>query len=434
MRYLVPLFAAVLLISISHPAAAQPAPAAEFKIQEIDNSLSIGYGIVIANLNDDDKPDIVVADSDRVIWFENPSWKLQTIIKNSEAGIATDNVCLDVYDIDGDGNLDIALGADWQPNNTTGGGSLQWLKQPVAGTNKPWQVFPIAASIPTLHRVHFKDLDGDGGAELYVGPLRGPGSTAEKNWMDAAVPLIRYVIPNSPASRADVKWEPEVLNDTDFHVMHNFLPLRDEYWGGGVFTASYEGLNFVTQAEDGKWSVRQIGSGNQQNRAGVRGSSEVRRGKIADGKIQIFATIDPFHGNQVVVYTQPTREGVVQAGAANLWPRTVLDESLSGGHAVFCADFDNDGNDEVVAGWRDGPKTGINIYKLARLGKEDGAQDAAPLPGEAEYTWEKHALDDGIACEDLFCADLNNDGLIDIAACGRATKNVRIYWNQGKGK
>jgi len=38
----------------------------------------------------------------------------------------------------------------------------------------------------------------------------------------------------------------------------------------------------------------------------------------------------------------------------------------------------------------------------------------------------------GVAVEDLAVADLDGDGKPDIVACGRATKNVRIYWNQGK--
>ena len=46
--------------------------------------------------------------------------------------------------------------------------------------------------------------------------------------------------------------------------------------------------------------------------------------------------------------------------------------------------------------------------------------------------FQKHVLDDrDMACEDLACADLNGDGRIDIVAAGRATGNVRIYWNEG---
>ena len=47
--------------------------------------------------------------------------------------------------------------------------------------------------------------------------------------------------------------------------------------------------------------------------------------------------------------------------------------------------------------------------------------------------WERMLLDEGgVAVEDLTVADLDGDGKPDIIAVGRATKNVRIYWNQGK--
>src|SRR4051794_23495928 len=83
----------------------------QFRIQEVDKTLKVGYGIQIVDLNGDKKPDIVVADSARVIWFENlgkpgaenAPWKLHTVIDNAKAGVKVDNVCIDVYDIDNDG-------------------------------------------------------------------------------------------------------------------------------------------------------------------------------------------------------------------------------------------------------------------------------------------------------------------------------------------
>jgi hypothetical protein len=35
-----------------------------------------------------------------------------------------------------------------------------------------------------------------------------------------------------------------------------------------------------------------------------------------------------------------------------------------------------------------------------------------------------------MACEDALAADLNGDGRADIVAGGRATHNVKIYWNR----
>jgi hypothetical protein len=36
----------------------------------------------------------------------------------------------------------------------------------------------------------------------------------------------------------------------------------------------------------------------------------------------------------------------------------------------------------------------------------------------------------GVAVEDAVAGDLNADGRIEIIAVGRATHNVRIYWNE----
>jgi hypothetical protein len=35
-----------------------------------------------------------------------------------------------------------------------------------------------------------------------------------------------------------------------------------------------------------------------------------------------------------------------------------------------------------------------------------------------------------MACENLKVADLNDDGKPDIIAAGRATNNLKIYWNK----
>jgi hypothetical protein len=42
-------------------------------------------------------------------------------------------------------------------------------------------------------------------------------------------------------------------------------------------------------------------------------------------------------------------------------------------------------------------------------------------------------LDDGgVAVEDLVAEDLDGDGRAEIVAGGRATHNVKIYWNRGR--
>jgi hypothetical protein len=40
--------------------------------------------------------------------------------------------------------------------------------------------------------------------------------------------------------------------------------------------------------------------------------------------------------------------------------------------------------------------------------------------------------DGGMDTEDLIVGDFNGDGTPDIAASGRATRNIKIYWNETK--
>src|SRR5262249_50326934 len=95
----------------------------KFRVQEIDTGLGAGYAVVIVDLNNDGKTDIAVVDQRRVLWYENPTWRRRVIL---EGQTKPDNVCIAAHDIDGDGRLDLVLGADWKPFNTKDGGTLQW--------------------------------------------------------------------------------------------------------------------------------------------------------------------------------------------------------------------------------------------------------------------------------------------------------------------
>jgi hypothetical protein len=412
-KFLPPLTAVLLAASGLLPARSDdPKPAAPaFRTQELDSKLGIGYAVLIADVNSDGKPDIIVVDTTRVVWYENPTWKRRTII---EGQTRPDNVCAAAYDIDGDGKLDLALGADWKPFNTKEGGTLQWLKQ---GQNidDPWTLYPIGEE-PTVHRIRFIDLYGEGKPRLVVAPLMGRNATQAKNWTDGApVRVLAYAIPKDPTKD---RWVPEVI-DEGLHVVHNFAPVPGAAGkGADVLTASYEGVSLLTHAEPGKWSRKHLGAGNQENPKGNRGSSEVKRGTLK-GARKFIATVEPWHGHQVVVYTEP-------AEAGGMWDRHVVDEQLKWGHAVWCADLDGDGSDELIVGVRDdlsgkpGERCGVRVYKAL---DDKGTK------------WARHDIDPGgVAVEDLAAADLDGDGCIDLIAVGRKTKNLRVYWNEGAKK
>ena len=141
----------------------------------------------------------------------------------------------------------------------------------------------------------------------------------------------------------------------------------------------------------------------------------MRDGKLPGGR-RFLATVEPMHGHQLVVYTEPPN-GAPQA----LWSRQVLDSSFKEGHALACGDLLGKGSDQIVIGWRGTNAEGKVGIKLFTPADPEGEQ------------WSQSTLDDnGMACEDLCLADLNGDGRLDIVASGRATKNVKIYFNENR--
>ncbi len=382
-------------------AAGAIAAEVEFKDQELPTKLTVGYAVRLIDINGDQRLDIAIVDSDRILWLENPNWTEHVILQGQTK---KDNVCFAPHDIDGDGQLDFAVGADWRPADTKTGGTIQWItggKTP-AGS---WSRHPIGEH-PTTHRMNFADLDLDGKPELIVSPLMGKDTT-RPNFAENGTPLLAYKIPADPVKGP---WEPQVLCD-DVHVSHNFQVVDiDGDKQPEILLVSFEGVSLLERPKDsGKWKRTLIGAGNQETSPN-KGASEIKLGKLAGGKDYI-ATIEPWHGHQVVVYTRPS-EGT-------LWTRRVLDEDLKWGHAVACANLDGDEDDELVIGVRDNAsdasKCGVRIYD---------PQDAAA------GKWSRQIVDPGsVAVEDLVAGDLNGDGKPDVVAVGRATHNVKIYWN-----
>lgn len=397
------LFAGALFFTAVSLAGAQE-PNFKFKTQEIETKLGVGYAVVLEDVDGDGKKDIVVVDTNRVLWYQNPTWKPRTMI---QGGTKPDNVCIAAHDIDGDGKLDFALGADWKPFNTATGGTLQWLKRG-ATLNDPWTIHAIDTE-PTVHRIKFIDIDGAGKPALVSIPLMGRGSSAKANWMDGEpVRVTAYRIPKDPTRD---RWTPDVLSES-LHVVHNFVGIPGNGKGQDILAASYEGVNRIAKNGE-KWTTKRIGAGNQDDLKKNRGASEIKQGTLKGGK-KFIATVEPWHGFQIVVYTEPKDPSA-------MWDRHVIDDELKWGHAVSVADLDGDGSDELLIGVRDdGGKRnkGVRVYRAT---------------DDVGSKWSRQIIDDGgVAVEDLAAADLDGDGRVDLVAVGRGTHNARIYWNQGK--
>lgn len=365
-----------------------------FKAVEVDNQIQIGYGVAVADVDGDRKLDILVADKNQIVWYQNPTWQKHVM---AERLTELDHVCIAARDIDGDGKAEVAVGAGWSPGDTQNSGAVFYLVPPADRTQR-WE--PVALPHePTVHRMRWV-LGAAGRYQLVVAPLHGRGN---KGGVGVGAKVLAYQRPADPHQ----PWTTQVLDDS-LHMTHNFDPVS---WDNGpaqeLLIGGKEGV-FLLQERNGK-SVRTQLAGNEGGGAG-----EVRAGRLGAAR-RMIATVEPMHGNTLVVYTPPA------PGGGPTWNRQVLDETLVDGHALACGDLAGLGRDQIVVGWRAMNKPGVKIGIKLFTPRDAAGQE-----------WQQTLIDDNtMACEDLCLADLDGDGRLDIIAAGRATRNVKVYFNQG---
>lgn len=405
-----PLCFLLFLTLCGFAAAVEP----NFKAQTIDPEIEIGYGLAIADVNSDGKPDILLADKTDVVWYENPSWDRHVIA--SKLTFPKDNVCIAARDLDGDGLCEVAVGAMWNPRETTDdatSGAVFYLIAPEDRTER-WTPVQLPHE-PTVHRMHWRRMGARW--QLVVQPLHGRGN---QDGEGAGAKVMGYTLPKDPSIAGN--WTTQVVDDT-LHLSHNFDVATTGNGAEAMILAGKEGL--LATPPNGEPYLRV----NASDFPDHPGAGEVRYGPDFTHRgstLEHYAAIEPMHGNQVVVYSVEKEEPIELSADSKadpyqiIWKRTVIDDSLNQGHALACADLLGLDREQIVAGWRNpdaSGKVGIKLYTW----------------DEESYSWNTHLIDDNeMAAEDLKVADLDGDGKLDIIAAGRATKNVKVYWNRSK--
>jgi len=260
---------------------------------------------------------------------------------------------------------------------------------------------------PTSHRIKWADIDGDGREELIDAPIMGRG--AKGPLWDVGTRLIAYTVPESPATEP---WKSVIIDD-QLTVIHGIAVVDwDEKGRDDILVASFEGIHLLGssgRASGITWQRTKLASGEQLDPA-RRGSSEIGVGSIGPERGRFLATIEPWHGDKVVVYRSSPDPDVP-------WQRLVIDTTFNEGHALLCADVDADGDDEIVAGYR-GKGRSLYIYDCVD-----------PIRAQ----WRRIPLDEGdMAASGLDVADINGDGRLDIICVGTATSNIKWYENLGQ--
>jgi hypothetical protein len=392
--------AAVILLAVT-VSGAPPAGPVRFAPHDIDADFRGGYAVDVADFNKDGKPD-VIANSlgvSEVAWYENPSWARHVIVAD-----ARQVVNQAMYDVDGDGIPEIAFqsGFAMVPGKSEG---LNWLARHQGDPRQPWKVDRVDA-FPTSHHVAWADFDGDGTRELVNAPLLGPKGLAPTYDQDKA--SIFWYSPKD--------WTRHVITEDIPGIIHR---VRVSKWDGNnrdqILVASFEGIAVYRATGSGasmKFEKQLLSAGHAE-KAPRLGASDVGVGR-QDGR-KFFASVEPWHGNEVVVYTDKGGQ----------WQRRVIYDKVASGHEIAVVDLNGDGRDDIVANDNSrpsqnnpsAPNGGVHVF----YAPEDAASG----------TWQYQRIEESAAMNSCTAVDINGDGRRDLVCTG-AGGVVRWYENLGK--
>jgi hypothetical protein len=347
--------------------------AQEFHQHTIATDLKGGYQVVATDMNNDGRLDLIALASGmpELVWYENPGWQRHVI-----AGPFSRMINVGAHDIDGDGIPELVLAHGFSNEAKNSVGIVSVLRHR-GNPRERWDVKEIDR-LTTSHRIRWADLTGSGWKVAVNAPLTG-------TLLEGSTPLVFY----DPRD-----WKRQTIPSGNRGVVHGVLIADwDEDGRDDVLTASFLGIHVHSPGREGRWRRAEISKGDPSPWP-KGGSSDIAIARA--GSDRYLTAIEPWHGNQVVIYTPK---------------RTVIDTALADGHTIVTADFDDDGNDEIVAGCRGGPKS-VFLYRY------NGGK------------WQKKTVDGGgIAAAACTAADLNGDGRPDLACIGSATANLKWYEN-----
>ncbi|MGK7881967.1 MAG: FG-GAP repeat domain-containing protein [Crocosphaera sp.] len=432
-----PLLGALVFFGVScfwlFPATALAATPNFEEIVVADN-LEDGYWVEAFDVNNDSRPDLVTSGLavGEVAWYENPGdFTPQAQWTKHVMATFPKPVALDHTDIDDDGWIDVVISHDYGScmfDCSSVDGKISWLKNP-ADSHLPWTKYHIGDLVAT-HRLVFGQFTPSEKLELLalpvVGPPVPPFDETENKWQ-SPIHVTLYTRPELADLYTATEWPTTLINDSYYHIIHGVKKGKFDANTNSnldsVLLASQEGVSWLYYNQGNQWEIVPLAVGDldqtvepdtQDNDHQFTGSGNVDIGNIGTDLYGYIATLEPFHGNKVAVYTKN-----VEADLAKMrWKRTELDvlgytnkNGEGAGHHLKTADFDGDGEDEFIIAER-GPTPFQGVFYYDRVQQEDSLRPT--------ITFKRDQVSFSSAAR-IALEDFDGDGKLDFATTGYYT-------------
>ena len=372
---------------------------------EIPNQGKEQTSAVVADFDGDGINDFAISErtmAPAMVWYRrgDDGWTRYPV----EAGALHIEAGTTACDVDGDGDMDIIAGGDWQSNE------VWWWENPCPGFNlsKPWNRFVIRnTGNNKQHDQITGDFDGDGKNDVVF-------------WAQGDNKLYFTRIPDNPKNQASWKCIPVYTYYTDGQMEQHgkYPPFKS--------TNEHEGLAKDDMDEDGILDI--IGGGNWFKYLGhdqfacntIDGAyafSRCATGQfVKGGRPEVVLVVGDGWAPMNLYEYKPV-------GNNNTWVSTTILPMISNGHSLSVVDFNGDGNPDI---WNAEMTLFDNTHAKSRILLGDG---------KGNFTQEI-VVSEGIDIHESEMKDLDGDGDLDILGkpYNGDTPGLDIWLQNGTGQ